>query len=1523
MRTSHSLGKFLPHAATFAVALTLVLPLAPAGAAELKQARISQVVKDVKLLPGQAAPRPANVSDEVRDNTAVRTGTESRAELTFTDATLARLGANTIFSFNGGTRNLDLGGGAMLLRVPKNAGGAKINTAAITAAITGTTIMLEYHPDAYIKFIVLEGTGRIYRNNRIGESVLLHAGQMLIVNPNGEGLPEPVDVDIERILRTSLLINGFPPLPSNDLIAREINGQLLKKSEGELIETNLVIFGRGTAVTLLDPNYSAIIDQARATESNSPTPTMSPTPTPAGTPAKFGALSVITSPDPYVITGNTVIHTDPSITTNGQTDVGKIYRGPTADGTPSNYFFGSTSAFDNDSGFNGHFSQAGNLPVAAFKFSSLVLSGNPIISLVNGGATSLALISVGNIASGTGLATVTFAGLDSLLVATQNGSITLGSNLTFQNIPTLFLYARGAGSVLTFDAAVNGTNNLVLFSEADIAVTNSFNLVQTSSANFNEGLFATFIAGRALSVGGDFNLLIDTGISGNDSGINVVTSNGTMNFGGSLDLRMAGAAGKIANGASINVSSGSSLNVGDSLHLPLGLASTQLFIQHGANVVLSAVGQVTVTNDAILNILANEGGHIGNGGSIFFSAAGFQAGSLSALINLRNGGTIDEGGNLIFTLAGALDIRGDASLVISGRNDGAGGGVIGAGGAVSLSADSIDVGGNLVLAISGGAGGSFASANNTVFATNDLSTGGGLDFSVQNGGNTPGGFIGGGTIEGDALLSLTAANVSIGSFLNALVANVDGGVIGGNVSVGLGIDGDITVQTNALFQIVNATFFDNPGSTIGGNADMFVGSTNLSTGGFLLASISNEGGGTIGAGASIVFVQGGAITSVGDATFRILNDDNGAGNGGGSIGQDAVIFGNAQSLSAANLIARIDNSGGTIGGNSTITFALNGALNSDSALFSVLNDGGTIGGDIVIDVSVASVTTNGLFTSSISNLGGSALATNSISVAIAGALTAGDASFSIFDAPNAGPPGVDSISVTAGSISLTGSLGASVNVSADTPVFLTDNVSISAAQNVTVGGGISVFGSLNAGGNITAGGTILIGGGNLTATGNITSTNGDIVLQSSADGIGTITAGGSINTHNLTAPSAQAGANITIGGTLGGPFSVVANTLAAGGAINLINVNSVTGFSSTFGPNGGFTPDPFTLSANSLNVVGPSIPALTFNGSDGGSSDPGNGGSVTLNLTADGLTIGNTGDFTSIMVNGGAFAVNGSSGGGNGGTVNITTSGDVTVNDAGITADSGANPTGTPAGNGGTVNITSGGTVNVNAVGQTSGNGSGGSNSVTGGNINLTSSRATGVAINVNNTGQLLALLEQVTPGPGGKITILATGASSSVAVNGGVEADKGTVDIRHTGANGVVNLGDATGTSSVTLNGDIVKAGALGANGVLNIGGGSLSADSVLKLYAPSSNGTLNFVANVTLSSGTDAILAANTITIQPTVVVNVQGNGGPAQVFTNNPNYSGSGGNNSGNGTFGGNGANNPLPLNQAPAFDGPPGG
>ena len=106
-------------------------------AADLKEAEVTQVVQDVKLLPSNASARPAAVNDNVRQGTAVKTGDQSRSELTFKDKTITRLGEKTIFSVGEGARTIDLGSGQFLLYVPKKAGGANVKMGPVTAAITG------------------------------------------------------------------------------------------------------------------------------------------------------------------------------------------------------------------------------------------------------------------------------------------------------------------------------------------------------------------------------------------------------------------------------------------------------------------------------------------------------------------------------------------------------------------------------------------------------------------------------------------------------------------------------------------------------------------------------------------------------------------------------------------------------------------------------------------------------------------------------------------------------------------------------------------------------------------------------------------------------------------------------------------------------------------------------------------------------------------------------------------------------------------------------------------------------------------------------------------------------------------------------------------------------------------------------------------------------------------------------------------------------------------------------------------
>lgn len=234
------------------VALFSVAWISNIGAASPPgEAHVTRAVNDVLLVSSDAVPRRASVNDHVDARTTLRTGRDSRAELTFADQTVVRLVANTAFDFKDGTGNLNLSEGALLFQVPKEAKGVKVHAGEVAAAITGSTVMFEHHPGMY-KFLVLEGTGRLYRPGHLGDSILVYAGEMVIGNPNSP-VSDPVDVDIGRFLKTSRFIIDFPPLSSATLMVAESQKQQQQKSKKVLIDTNLVIFGGGTQVSLVEP----------------------------------------------------------------------------------------------------------------------------------------------------------------------------------------------------------------------------------------------------------------------------------------------------------------------------------------------------------------------------------------------------------------------------------------------------------------------------------------------------------------------------------------------------------------------------------------------------------------------------------------------------------------------------------------------------------------------------------------------------------------------------------------------------------------------------------------------------------------------------------------------------------------------------------------------------------------------------------------------------------------------------------------------------------------------------------------------------------------------------------------------------------------------------------------------------------------------------------------------------------------------------------------------------------------------
>ena len=231
--------------------LSLCVP-AILQAAALKEAEVTRIINDVRLMPSAQTSTAAKIGDKISGQTALATGASSRAELRFSDQTLTRLGSNSVFRLDSKSREVNLEKGVMLLQVPKQLGGATVRTAAITAAVTGTTVMMEYDPDGFVKIIVLEGEVDVFLNHSPSVLRTISAGDMMITKPNSTSLPAPVQVDLQRLRRTSKLMNSkdFSALGNDKQMEDALKQQNQKKAKGELLETAYMVEGRGTSVTL-------------------------------------------------------------------------------------------------------------------------------------------------------------------------------------------------------------------------------------------------------------------------------------------------------------------------------------------------------------------------------------------------------------------------------------------------------------------------------------------------------------------------------------------------------------------------------------------------------------------------------------------------------------------------------------------------------------------------------------------------------------------------------------------------------------------------------------------------------------------------------------------------------------------------------------------------------------------------------------------------------------------------------------------------------------------------------------------------------------------------------------------------------------------------------------------------------------------------------------------------------------------------------------------------------------------------
>ena len=216
------------------VGLVLGISAVAFAAAPLTESTFTEVIQDVKVVAASdRAVTPARKDASFKAPDLVRTGPASRVEMTAPDQTITRIGANTVFTFESGERNLRLEKGSLLFSSPAGKGGGTIKYRGTAAAVLGTTLICTVLPDGSFKTLVLEGQAQVTLAD--GRSVTLNAGEMVIVQPDGNAFGPVERFNLESLVSRLLLVTGFShPLSSTPLINAAIERQNAQSAAGSL-----------------------------------------------------------------------------------------------------------------------------------------------------------------------------------------------------------------------------------------------------------------------------------------------------------------------------------------------------------------------------------------------------------------------------------------------------------------------------------------------------------------------------------------------------------------------------------------------------------------------------------------------------------------------------------------------------------------------------------------------------------------------------------------------------------------------------------------------------------------------------------------------------------------------------------------------------------------------------------------------------------------------------------------------------------------------------------------------------------------------------------------------------------------------------------------------------------------------------------------------------------------------------------------------------------------------------------------
>jgi hypothetical protein len=208
----------------FCGALLLSFPPVQAGQT-LDKATVTFIQNDVDIADisvvefegSQPKRRPAKLQDTVTKTNAIVTGGKSRAEMKFNDESIVRLGQMTVFSFKEGSREITLEQGTALFGITKGQGRTEIKTKAITAAVTGTVLLVQVVGNT-VNIFVYEGEVEV-NGQKITQGVVFQF-------KDGKG--KTFNFDITKALQDAALFNKFNGAPGQAELLAAIRAALIE-----------------------------------------------------------------------------------------------------------------------------------------------------------------------------------------------------------------------------------------------------------------------------------------------------------------------------------------------------------------------------------------------------------------------------------------------------------------------------------------------------------------------------------------------------------------------------------------------------------------------------------------------------------------------------------------------------------------------------------------------------------------------------------------------------------------------------------------------------------------------------------------------------------------------------------------------------------------------------------------------------------------------------------------------------------------------------------------------------------------------------------------------------------------------------------------------------------------------------------------------------------------------------------------------------------------------------------------------